>query len=768
MGVVYKARHLRLNRVVALKMILAGGHASEQDVQRFLGEAEAVAALQHPHVVQLFEFGQHEGLPFFTLEFVSGGSLAGKLAGTPLAPREAARLVEQLAHGMAYAHRCGIIHRDLKPANVLLTEDGAPKITDFGLAKKAGTGGGLTATGAVLGTPSYMAPEQAAGKTQDVRHLADVYGLGAVLYECLTGRPPFKAATTIETLEQVRSREPVPVRALNPKVPRDLETVCLKGLRKEPDNRYASAAELAEELRRFQAGEPVVARRVSRAERAWKWARRHPVAAAAWGLLLLALLLGAGGGRAFWLSRDAAAARDEAVEERKQAQREKDAEAQARSRSAVQLAYREWQDNHPDKADRLLAGCDPTLRDWEWFYVYRLCHSELLALKGHTDGVESVCFSPDGSRLASASADGTVKVWDMDKGQQNLSFTGHTGPVFCVCFSLDGRHIASGSGGRDAKGNPLRGEVKVWDARTGQEVLPFKGHARIVTGVAFSPDSTRLASAGGGYDPRAKEDFGEIKVWEARTGGELLAFKGHTTHVSSLAFSPDGSRLASGGFANGGFDENGEVKEGELKVWDAQTGQQLLTLEGHTGPVWSMAFSPEGTRIASGAGNRFTPGKPGGVKVWDARTGKKLLDLKGHTGNVDSLAFSPDGKRLVSGYWDGTVKVWDLDTGQEALSIKADSFGVKSVCFSPDGKRLSSASFNGVVTVWDAGGRSQHLQQQWQLWHQQQAKAAAESGRWFQAVFHLRQLLQQEPNNTDLQGRFRTAEEACNHGTPRR
>jgi formylglycine-generating enzyme required for sulfatase activity len=291
MGVVYQARHLHLNRVVALKMILAGSHASEQDLQRFLGEAEAVAALQDPHVVQLYEFGQHEGLPYFTMEFVGGGSLADKLRGTPLTPGEAARLVEQLARGMACAHQRGIVHRDLKPHNVLLAEDRIPKITDFGLAKKVDAGGGLTATGAVVGTPSYMAPEQAGGQGKHVGPAADVYALGAILYECLTGRPPFRAATMMETLQQVLTAEPAAVRQLQPGVSRDLETICHKCLRKEPHRRYASALELAEDLRRFQAGEPITARPVGVGERLLKWARRRPAAAA---VVLVSVLVSLG------------------------------------------------------------------------------------------------------------------------------------------------------------------------------------------------------------------------------------------------------------------------------------------------------------------------------------------------------------------------------------------------------------------------------------------------------------------------------------------
>jgi eukaryotic-like serine/threonine-protein kinase len=294
MGVVYQARHLRLNRVVALKMILAGSHAGEQDLLRFLAEAEAVAALQHPHVVQLFDFGQHQGLPYFTLEFVAGGSLADRLQGTPLAPREAARVVEQLARGMAYAHERGILHRDLKPHNVLLAEDGTPKITDFGLAKKLDVGSGFTPTGAVMGTPSYMAPEQAVGKSKEVGPAADVYALGAILYECLTGRPPFRAALALDTLMQVVSDEPVAVRQLQPRLPADLETIAHKCLQKEPGKRYDTAQELAEDLRRFQNGEPIRARPVGQVERAWRWCRRNPVVATLTMLLLLAVALGLG------------------------------------------------------------------------------------------------------------------------------------------------------------------------------------------------------------------------------------------------------------------------------------------------------------------------------------------------------------------------------------------------------------------------------------------------------------------------------------------
>jgi serine/threonine-protein kinase len=295
MGVVYQARHLRLNRLVALKMVLAGAHADAQQRARLYLEAEALAGLQHPNIVQVYEIGEHDRCPYLALEFVDGGGLDRNLARKPQPAREAAELVETLARAMHAAHQRGIVHRDLKPANVLLTGDGLPKITDFGLAKRLESQG-QTQTGQVMGTPSYMAPEQAAGRTHEVGPLADVWALGTILYECLTGRPPFAGNSVHETLEQVLAHDPVAPGRLGHKVPRDLETICLKCLQKDPKKRYASAGDLAEDLRRFQAGEPIQARPVSRAERTLKWVKRRPTLAVLILLVTVAAVVAAVGG----------------------------------------------------------------------------------------------------------------------------------------------------------------------------------------------------------------------------------------------------------------------------------------------------------------------------------------------------------------------------------------------------------------------------------------------------------------------------------------
>ena len=309
MGVVYRARQLGLNRTVALKMILAGAYATRAERRRFAREAELVAGLRHPNLVQVYDVGDLEGRPYFSMEFVEGGSLAEAIAGTPRPARQAAELVATLADAIAAAHGGGVVHRDLKPSNVLLTADGTPKVTDFGLARRLEVGSSLTLTGATMGTPSYMAPEQAQGRAQAIGPAVDVYALGAILYELLTGRPPFRAETPTETVQQVIHQDPAPPSRLNARVPRDVETICLKCLHKDPRQRYATAAALADDLRRFEEGRPIQARPLSRGARLWRRVRRRPADAAlvAMALALVGLTLGGW----MWLERQRAEQRAE-------------------------------------------------------------------------------------------------------------------------------------------------------------------------------------------------------------------------------------------------------------------------------------------------------------------------------------------------------------------------------------------------------------------------------------------------------------------------
>jgi serine/threonine-protein kinase len=331
MGVVYKARQVSLKRTVALKMIRDVGLAGPEERARFRTEAEAVARLVHPNVVQVYEVGEHNGHPFFSLEFVDGGSLAERLRGGLQASEAAARLVEVLARAVQAAHQRGIVHRDLKPANVLLLADGTPKITDFGLAKRLDGATAQTLTGQVLGTPSYMAPEQAEGRSRHIGPTTDVHALAAILYEMLTGRPPFLGATTLDTLAQVRSQEPVPPSRLQPKVPRDLETICLKCLQKEPHRRYASAQELADDLGRFLRHEPIRARPAGAAERLARWCRRHPAVAVLTALLILVFVSGFAG--VAWKWREAEQHKQQAQQAEQEAAARAEAEADARRKA---------------------------------------------------------------------------------------------------------------------------------------------------------------------------------------------------------------------------------------------------------------------------------------------------------------------------------------------------------------------------------------------------------------------------------------------------
>jgi eukaryotic-like serine/threonine-protein kinase len=733
MGVVYRARQLSLGRVVALKVIRAGALAGAEERARFRAEAEAAARLRHANVVQVYEVGEHDGLPYLALEYCPGGSLADALAGTPLPAAAAARLAETLAGAVEAAHRERVVHRDLKPANVLLAGGDAaadappagpereawfrsavPKVTDFGLAKRLDEPGG-TQSGAILGTPGYVAPEQAAGKSKEVGPAADVYALGALLYECLTGRPPFQAATPLETLLQVLDMEPVPPRLLRPQLPRDLETICLKCLEKDPGKRYASAAALADDLRRFQEGRPVAARPVGAAGRLARWARRRPAAALAYALTLVVAVVGGLGGGAAWLWRqaeqargveekartDAEVARGNAESERTAAEEAKGREETARAKAEtargdeetarkeaekarrnektareelarvdclhrVNLAQRYWQDNGILRCRELLSGCPEELRQWEWHYLNRLTNGCLYSLPAPE--VAELAFSPDGKYLVTG---GGLIAWDARTGAKVAALAPPNAPSGFLAFSPDGKRVAAAADGG----------IKVC-AVTGEErpvVLDTGRHHFI--GAAFSADGQRLTALG------ADRAMG---VWDTRTGRKEkeFALKVPSNSCAQAAFGPDGTVLAVG-FTGG------------VSVFDAGTGVEAVALEENTGNVTGLAFSPDGKLLAAAVSDT--------VQVWDARTGRRRLALPQPKGKTWGMAFSPDGKRLAFGGRNGMVCVCDAETGKEVLALRGlVGVAALSVAFSPDGTRLAAGG-EGEVKVWDADAAQEFL-----------------------------------------------------------
>jgi WD40 repeat protein/tRNA A-37 threonylcarbamoyl transferase component Bud32 len=756
MGVVYRARDTRLNREVALKMIL-NADPGRATVARFWAEAEIMAAVKHPNVVAVYELGESAGRPFMAMELLGGGSLDRRLKDDTLTPREAAALMQGVAAGVGAAHDQGVVHRDLKPGNVLLDADGTPKVTDFGLAKRRSHE--MTQTNVVMGTPAYMAPEQAVGQAKFVGPPADVWALGVILYECVSGRRPFAGDTVPALLAQIGSAEPTPLRALSRRVSRDLDTIVARCLSKEPEHRYPTAGELAADLGRFLRGEPIAARPVGAAERVARWVRRKPTAAAAWGFSALAVALAAvvfvvfG----FWRAAEKAntelagekkqteAARDTAEglrlradEARREAEKQRGIAQQAqrdtereRAKLAVfeygrttQVAYQQWQEGNTWAVRQLLDGTKPELRGWEWHYLNRIADGSLLTLReepeifkspgraGGVDGksIRSAVWSPDGTRILMLDYGflhrSAPRVWDASTGKAVCALKGRQ-----LAWSPDGTRVLAFNYHYDAKDKD-GGPARVFDAGSGAEVLALRGHARAVQTAAWSPDGTRIVTAA----------FDSPRVCDAATGKEALTLQSDSNvGASAVLWSPDGARiLAAGGVM--------------IWMWDATTGKEVLAIK-LPGIVTAAAWSPDGERIlinsgmlesamvhvwhATGKeifalkrgrqsaqwspdGNRIVLTDGDTARVCDATTGKEMLVLRGHTGGVLDAAFGPDGARIVTASTDRSARVWDATTGKEVLVLRGHAGEVLTARWSPDGTRILTASIDGSARVWDA------------------------------------------------------------------
>jgi WD40 repeat protein/serine/threonine protein kinase len=803
MGVVYKAQHRSLHRLVALKMVLAGEFASPSQELRFRLEAELAARVQHPNIVQLFEIGTHEGRPFLAMEWVEGGSLVTRLDGKPWPPAEAAALIETLARAIHVAHSNGIVHRDLKPANILLAVEGAgwrgqggrgqrqeerekdgdtelrapespreapvttlhpplstlhPKITDFGLAQPT-EGGGVTLThsGLLVGTPGYMAPEQADGKRALVGPATDIYALGAVLYQLLTGQLPFQGDSALEVLRAVSNDEPVRPRRLQPRLPRDLEAITLHCLEKEPARRYATALALAEDLEHFREGRQVVARPVGAVARFARASRRRPLVALLLALLAASLFGGLAGVTWKWLEaneqRDLADANaSQAIDEKSEAQFQT-----YRARIAAAMAALSVHD--VADAARQLRETPEALREWEWRHLSSRLDDSVAVLP--LPAGSSYAFLSGAPERLQAGALTAAGLWLTDleggapstlplgperprsfsatqtrRGLRVATWVGNTtfdlldeaGRGLCrvaipeamepspVAVSPDSTRLACVLVGAEWK------RPAVFDATTGKRTTVCDGHRGDIWDFTFSPDGTRLAS---GCEDRT------ARLWDAASGALLATCRGHTSKVLSVAFRRDGARLVTASadgtvrqwddagheveppydrhssevatavyspdghwVASAGFDRT-------VRVWRATGRQDVAVLHGHTGTVTRVAFAADGRRLASLSAKRVWWIGDDMVRVWEVDAEATLPVLRGHTSYIYPVAFSPDGRWLASGGWDGKVCLWDVVTGELCATLPHPEY-VHSLAFLSEGPWLVTGSYgDDRLRIWD-------------------------------------------------------------------
>ena len=686
----------------------------DQMVARFLREARLASQLEHPSIVPVYELGRRKGdIPYYTMKLVRGQTLSDAI-------QKARSLQERLnllphfmdlCQAIAYAHSRGVIHRDIKPANVMIGEFGETFVIDWGVAgvlanpeentapSTASPPGvrnvdaKLTQEGQCMGTPNYMSPEQASGGSAQVAERSDIYSLGAVLYELISGIRPFHGGTSDEVIRKVTTHDLRNILSLEPEAPRELAAICEHAMRKDPEARYPSARQLAEDVQRFLTGRRVTAYQYGTLEHVRRFAVKHKAILAISTASLAALL--AVSVSAFNL----------VLVEKQTAQ-------QQFYYASVSLAQQYIGKCQFDRAQEILSACPPHLRNWEWGHLQYLLNTDTMTIPGSHGIIRGIAYSPDGKRLATANADHTASVWDTISSAELLVLTDHTDVVKTVAFSPDGKRLATGAG--DAL-------LKIWDLTEGALLLSLVGHEGPVNMVAFSPDGTLLASASDDHTVRmwdtanntmevlpqaeavnsaafspdgrylaAGVEDGAAHLWDLKTRSEIRTFPGHTEAVRAAVFSQDGSRLAT------------VCGDDVLRVWDTATGHMLQARQDTAQPLKCAAFSPTDNLLATASEYRL-------IRLWDPETGNALCTLSGHSLAIRALAFSPDGRQLASAGNDGTVKFWSVSSGTRKDTLSGHTWRVQAVAFSPDSKQVATASEDRTIKIWDPGLSSEIL-----------------------------------------------------------
>ncbi len=710
MGMVFRARQIGLDRDVAVKVLRESWFASNEEVLRFRTEAAAAARLRHPNIVAVYEIGEDHGRHFFAMDLVEGINLDQATRDGPLPPHQAAAIVVAIAGAVQHAHEAGILHRDLKPSNVLLDAGGRPFVTDFGLARPLDGSSSLTLTGQVIGTPAYIPPEQARGETAGPA--ADVYGLGAILFNLITGRAPFLGSNSLETLRHVLDQDAPSPQLLNPSIPRDLASITVKCLAKEPERRYASAAGLADDLARFLRGEPTLACPASQAEKLWRWCRRKPALAFSAGSALLAILAGLAGVLWEW---------GRAERERTTAVRNELAAREGLYAADMSLIQRTLDQHNVSGARELLeahapASGQPDLRGWEWHYFASLCRDPSI-LSTRTDA-QLRCIKPS-PRLGGVLlgwSDGSVELWNASGEKLGLLLQ-EQGEVSSTATDAEGLLVVIGVAGRKANlydlslpAHPRRilrfpdrnhvdslatsvhmlsagsnkpgpfdddqgdaGITSVFDTGSGEEIiqLPESGENS-----RFTQDGQTLIT--GSWK-------GVVTLWNTSNWTVRASLPCGGGRLMDLALSPDSHLLATASW------------KGSLRLWDLSNAQFLGECQGHSSRAWALSFSPDGTTLASGGGDQT-------IWIWDVSTRRTRGQLTGHNDELRALCYTPNGEGLVSGERNsGSVRFWKTGLAPQSASLPIYGPGI----FSPDSSCLAAANSSSAVSLWDLRSKSQ-------------------------------------------------------------